>query len=196
MQKLRNDNVSFDTGVDGKAKTFLKMEGSETVKEPRIITQYETATCLALSAYTYAFKAQVLKQQHWYAPGWTPVQTTNKIAEYRRKAGKRKLDINMTDQSRMDGHWSKFMREFEVEMYGGYFGEEVVKLLEAEVGMPVKSKHGLKGVTSNARGSGSAITTDANTVGLAFMTYVVHRESGCTVKESWARIGPKVETIL
>lgn len=201
-QKARNAQVEstlekpeYLTNADGVSKPvvkiFSKAEPIGVGKTSRLISQYTTTSCLKLSAYTYVLKKEILKRTHWYAPGWTPNTTAKRITSFTKKhLGQ---EINETDQSKYDGHISKWLRELEMEIYTAYFPKDntLVKLLSDEYGAKATTKRRQVRKTSYERGSGSALTTDGNTMLLAFMVYCFWREKGYKISASWGMIGPK-----
>jgi hypothetical protein len=203
MQKVRNERAKQHTVKKSKASYFLKADPTQkkldesnntlSAAPVRLITQYTPEQCLALSRYTYAFKDEILANTHWYAPGWTPTTTNEKVQRYITNFPRHQL--LETDFSKMDGRISKFLRSIERTVYLAYFEStqsELLKLLDNDYGSTVSNKNkSLKYEGRYERGSGSALTTDGNTLICAFISYCHHRNRGHNPRVSWQMLGPK-----
>jgi len=209
VQKVRNERAKDHAVAKAKATFFLKGdptsvklevvgEGSSrqtlAVSSPlRIITQFNPEQCLALSKYSYAFKDEILKHTHWYAPGWDPKTTNDKISMYMVKHPK--MPMLETDLSKMDGRVSEYLRGVERAIYLGYFTkerEELTKLLDNDSRNVVRNhKANVCYKSEFERASGSALTTDANTIISAYMFYCYHRNRNVRPIDAWHMIGPK-----
>lgn len=200
-QKVRNERAKDHVNAKPRATFFLKADPTSNKTEEgvmnsspvRIITQFNPEQCLALSKYAYSFKDQVLKHVHWYAPGWDPVKTNDNITIY--LARNPKLPMLETDLSKMDGRISEYLRGVERAVYMGYFTREQAelgRLLDNDHHNLVKNyKAGVSYSSKFERASGSALTTDANTIISAYMFYSYHRNRGLRPKDAWRMIGPK-----
>lgn len=203
MQRARNEKAKEHTGLQSKAQFFLKADPTQVkldektntlASQPvRVITQYNPEQCLALSRYTYAFKDSILKHLHWYAPGWTPTETNDRMKLY--LSSFKSYDLLETDFSKFDGTISPFLRSIERKAYLQYFDKntsEIESLLDNDQDNTVKNpKMGLAYRSASERGSGSALTTDGNTIICAFVSYCRHRNEDIKPRTAWSMLGPK-----
>jgi hypothetical protein len=157
----------------------------EAGSAPRMIYPQEQAYLVETYARVLRFKKEVLTHMHWYYPCLTPPQIAarmnNFVQPFRR--------VVVTDLSKFDGTLSKHIREaIEVDIY-----EEFVpgsgELFKQEFDFTAYGK-GLKHNLDGSRPSGSAITTDGNSILEGFLDYVALRVSGLSPDEAWASIGP------
>lgn len=170
-------------------RSFMKGESYGKYSDPRNITTVGTEHTLRLSAYTYAFKKDVLVDLDWYAPGKTPRQIAERVVElctYDR--------VVEGDFSRFDGRVSHWLRvHLEQAAYLRWIGQdhvlELEKLLTNEIGQQAWTSNGLPYEPKNSRLSGSPLTTDANTLINAFISYAAGREANLSHEKSWQLLG-------
>lgn len=114
-QKHRNAQALSD-GWDTKCavKAFIKAEAYEEDKDPRNISNVSVGYQLALSQYTYAVKAKILKDMPWYCPARPLPEIAGLLHEF----ASRNPKIVETDFSRFDGTVSEALRrEVEFAVY-------------------------------------------------------------------------------
>jgi hypothetical protein len=175
---------------------FVKNELSDKISPAHNISGMRQDHTLALSRFSYGFKAQVMKQHAFYAPGNSPNEIVDKIRNY---ATLIKLDVKAelieTDFTRFDATMSPFLRELEFMAYrrwvAGKYLKELDILLIGEINLSCYSKHGTKYKQRSSRCSGSPLTTEGNTIVNAFIAFCAYRAAGFDADKSFALIGPK-----
>jgi hypothetical protein len=100
-------------------------------------------------------------------------------------------DIVETDASAFDATVGWQLRSLEKRVYVSFFGAAVVKYLDSEITSTVATPNGNRYRPGNSRLSGSPLTTDGNTIMLAFVSYLAHRLVGLSPPDAYASIGPK-----
>lgn len=170
-------------------RSFMKGESYAKVSDPRNITTVGTEHTLRLSAFTYAFKKDVLLHRKWYAPGKTPREISNRIVEI---CG---FDqVTEGDFSRFDGTISLWLRQqLEQAAYLRWVNHDDLPLLKTllnnEIGEKAWTSEGLPYEPQHSRLSGSPLTTDANTIICAFVAYAAAREGGLSHQTAWDLLG-------
>jgi hypothetical protein len=167
---------------------FMKKEAYGSTNDPRNISQVSTTHTINLSAYTYAFKNDVLKNLGWYGPGKTPLEVHERLAE---------LCADGTicrDYSRFDGTISEFLQTLVVRpayLRWCNAGDRTMlqQLLIEEDRAKAVTANGIKYDPGFSRKSGSPVTTDANTLINAFNAYCALRLLGYSKEEAWKALG-------
>lgn len=170
-------------------RAFMKKEAYSGINDPRNISQVPATHTLKLSAYTYAFKEQVLKQQPWYMPGKKPSEIAKRLFDL----AKMNSALSETDYSRFDGTISSFLRGVERKVYlrwaamdnKSYLGN----LLTAEYNAKGATAKGVRYGAGFGRLSGSPLTTDGNTIINAYVSYCANREGGMSPREAYDALG-------
>lgn len=194
LQKARNARALDDGGdTSCTVKAFMKKEAYTECKDPRNISAVSTGFQLELSRYTYAVKAQVLKDIHWYYPGRSLEGIAQALHALGVEAAKDGRMLAETDFSRYDGTISAALRkEVEFATYKQVLSADAWhgfhKLAIQELAAPA-SVGGRKYDPQGSRLSGSPLTTDGNTVISAYVDYCGNRLDGMDPAESWKCIG-------
>jgi hypothetical protein len=197
MQRLRQAAERYHPFDGTKAMVIVSMQKKEayaTANDPRNISTTSQAFTEAFSRYMYAVK-DYCKQYKWYCPGMTPAQTADAITDFCAKVSERGSTVVETDYSRFDGSMSSFLRDVEQRIYTALFHPSALKelgeLLLNDANNVAFTNHGIRYHTGDGRLSGSPSTTVGNTIVNAFVAYCSYREMNYSVKESFARVGPK-----
>ena len=191
LQRARNDANRFHDTIDMKTKSFQKKEAYGGANHPRNISTVPHGQNVKLSGFTYAFKESVLKHLSWYMPCRTP----GNIAKAVQDLASTSDELVETDYSRFDGTFLRFMREHvEFAAYKRWVHKDHLEELDILLGNEINSKavtrKGIKYDPGCSRLSGSALTTDGNSICNAFVSYLANRMSVHTDKEAaWQHIG-------
>lgn len=190
LQRARNDANRMHDRIDMKTKAFQKKEAYNAPNHPRNISTVPHGQNVKLSGFTYAFKDAVLKLLTWYMPCKTP----GNIAKAVQDLASTSEELVETDYSRFDGTFLRFMREHvEFAAYKRWVHkdhlEELGELLANEVNSKAVTRKGLKYDPAFSRLSGSALTTDGNSICNAFVSYLANRLAGMSKEEAWNQIG-------
>jgi len=190
LQRGRTARVLHELGLGNKnqLKSFNKMEAYNGTNDPRIITTMSPHLTIQMSAYTYPFKDDVLKPQHWYGPGKSPEKSIKRIQRTVTDGA------IMTDYSRFDGSISSwlynnvvrnaYMRWIEpnsAPLFLRYFKQVFQTSGTTALGHKYDAGPGTR--------SGSPITTDANTMINAFITFASLRQMGFSIEDAWLKMG-------
>lgn len=176
LQRARNDANRFHDTIDMKTKAFQKKEAYGGANHPRNISTVPHGQNVKLSGFTYAFKASVLKHLSWYMPCRTP----GNIAKAVQDLASTSEELVETDYSRFDGTFLHFMRtHVEFAAYKRWTHKDHLEELDILLGNEINSKavtrKGLKYDPGCSRLSGSALTTDGNSICNAFVSYLANR---------------------
>jgi hypothetical protein len=190
LQRSRTARVLSFLGVQApnRLKTFNKAESYPAINEPRIITTCDPRLTLEMSRFTYAFKNSILKMYQWYGPGKTPTKSVSILQ-------KLVTDGSIeTDFTRFDGSISKWLQErivFESYLRWVNISEKDLMLhyLRQVFVKKGKTTTGIKYSAGWGTRSGSPITTDANTMINAFISYAALRELGLDEQDAWNNLG-------
>jgi hypothetical protein len=190
LQRARNDANRMHDAFTMVTKAFQKKEAYNAPNHPRNISTVPHAQNVKLSGFTYAFKDGFLKRQNWYMPCHTP----SEIAEAVHNLAIASDELVETDYSRFDGTFLEFMREnVEFAAYRRWCSPdhlvELNQLLANEVNSKAVTRLGLKYRPGFSRLSGSALTTDGNSIANAFVSFMANRLSGQDVPVAWSNIG-------
>nr|WKV33382.1 MAG: RNA-dependent RNA polymerase [Riboviria sp.] len=158
-------------------KAFMKKESYQKISDPRNISTCTTSHTLNLSTYTYQAK-KIFQTYDWFVPGLKPAEIVNAVQEF-------VLDtdsIMSTDYSRLDGTISAFLRKVErgvyLRLFHSRYAKELGELLDAEVKCKATTATGKAYDPGFSRLSGSPLTTDGNTIIVAFVLYCAARKAG------------------
>lgn len=170
-------------------RSFMKGESYGKVTDPRNISTVGAEHTLRLSAYTYAFKRDILYPMDWYAPGKTPHQIASRVVQIASE-----FSLAETDYSRFDGTISLWLRQnVERAAYLRWVSpehrEDLGLLLEAEMNPRGRTSNGLPYEPCASRLSGSPLTTDGNTLINAFVTYCAAREGKMSHEHALRMLG-------
>jgi hypothetical protein len=190
LQRARNDANRMHHHFNMLTKAFQKKEAYGSPNHPRNISTVPHTQNVNLSGYTYAFKDAILKQQAWYMPCHTPAEIADAVQDLANNSE----ELVETDYSRFDGTFLEFMREsVEFAVYRRWTAPEHLvelnSLLANEVNSKAVTKLGLKYEPGCSRLSGSALTTDGNSIANAFVSFMANRMSGQDVHDAWKNIG-------
>ncbi|AIO11151.1 protein A [Mosinovirus] len=184
--------ATLTTTPQNRLKAFIKSEAYGSVNDPRNITTMAPELTVMLSAYTLAFKEQVLKMFSWYGPGCNPTETVKRLA----KLATSKLNWLCTDYSRLDGSVSEFLQKQVVypcymKWVAPEYRDEMKHLLDQVFIQRARTAEQVEYDPGYGTRSGSPITTDGNTIISAFVVYCANRNLGLTPKQSFGRLGLK-----
>nr|UUG74218.1 MAG: RNA-dependent RNA polymerase [XiangYun tombus-noda-like virus 9] len=189
-QRARSGLVEgiMSLGSAVKLKAFMKAEAYSSVNDPRNITTCDPANSIQLAGFSYPFKQDILYNKPWYSPGKTPAQIEKRIAMLA------KSPIMATDYTRFDGSMSKWLQQ---NIISAAYMRWVHDDYRVELSQQLKSLHTSTAYTATgvpykpgySVKSGSAITTDGNTLVSAFIPYCALRESGKNQHEALAGLG-------
>nr|ADK97708.1 unknown [Tetnovirus 1] len=169
--------------------SFTKSESYAGIKWPRAITQTSTHNMIELSSFVYQLKQEVLKKQKWYGPGKTPLETVSRL----RDIASQSTTLIEKDYSKFDGTISRWLREnVEIPLllaaFEPQYHQRIVANINTELNAVAKSRNRVKYKTDGSRLSGSAITTDGNTIINAFVSYCSLRKT-LSQQEAWTNMG-------
>nr|APG76582.1 hypothetical protein [Wenling noda-like virus 2] len=189
-QRVRSAQRDMDWDENFQVLAFQKREAYNCVNHPRNISTVTTTHTLRLSSFTYAFKAECLKDKKWYAPGKTPEE----IAAAVMRLAANNDSLVQSDFSRFDGWINEWLRvnvEFPCYMRWVHSDEraELRDLLFVELNPKARTKLAGKYDAGCSRLSGSPLTTDGNTIINAFSAYAAAREEGHDPKDALLAIG-------
>lgn len=190
MQQARTRLAEHRLGVEceNNLKAFIKSEGYSNFTDPRNITTMSAELTVMLSCFTYAFKQDVLKNKWWYAPGQDPQSMLNNLATICRNGS------IVSDFSRLDGSVSAFLQlKVVFPAYMKWCNDSV----KVEFKKHFDSVFKKAAVTSNGyrydpgygTRSGSPLTTDGNTIILAYVCYCTLVKTGLKPDEAWNGLG-------
>nr|WFP52512.1 RNA-dependent RNA polymerase [Hippocampus erectus nervous necrosis virus] len=190
LQRARNDANRYHDEFTMMVKAFQKKEAYNAPNYPRNISTVPHTQNVKLSSYTYAFKASVLQHVPWYMPTHTPAE----IADAVQNLAASSTELVETDYSKFDGTFLRFMREcVEFAIYKRWVHldhlPELTTLLANEIQAPAVTRLGIKYDPDCSRLSGSALTTDGNSIANAFVSYLAGRMAGMDDDEAWSWIG-------
>ncbi|QKN84407.1 reverse transcriptase [Rice Noda-like virus] len=191
MQRARFNCTQhlMTTNGENKLTSFVKAEAYSTANDPRNITTMSPELTTMMSTFTYAFKEDILKKQHFYAPGKTTLEIVELLREQQGEDG-----MVCTDYNRFDGSISEwlqkhvgqaaYMRWLETKFKG-----EFLHWFDAVFIKKARTKHGVTYNPGWGTRSGSPITTDVNTLINAFVMFCAYRKMGYNIKDSFKKIG-------
>jgi len=190
MQRARilRDQVNMSVLAENKMQAFIKSEAYSNFTDPRNITTMSSNVTTLLSSYTYAFKEVILKPQLWYAPGMCPTEMVQRLQVVVKDGAL------ASDFSRFDGTISYFMQfKITVRAMMRYFKEpyrpELSGLIKSVFKRKAITKEGYRYDPGFGTRSGSPLTTDGNTMMLAYVCFCGLRELGLAVDDSWNALG-------
>uniref|UniRef100_A0AAU7L0R5 RNA-directed RNA polymerase n=1 Tax=Zeugodacus cucurbitae noda-like virus 2 TaxID=3159466 RepID=A0AAU7L0R5_9VIRU len=158
-------------------KAFMKKESYMKVTDPRNISTCTPSHTMTLSTYTYAAK-EIFKRYDWFVPGRTPVEIADQVRSLVSGYG----EVLSCDYSRLDGTISAFLRGVESGVYLRLFPQkykkDLEKLLKDESNCRATTATGKPYEPGSSRLSGSPLTTDGNTLIVAFVAYCAFRTAG------------------
>jgi hypothetical protein len=155
-------------------KGFLKREAYQSITDPRIISTVNGVDKMNWSMFIYSF-SELLKTMDWCAFGKTPLEIATRVAEVSRHA----KSMNNTDFSRWDGHVSQGFRYLERQVmmraFRPEYREQLWEIQQTQYGLPCVMSKGTKFDGEWERLSGSAETSDFNTLDDAFTAFLAWR---------------------
>ena len=178
------------TYPDHVIRSFMKREAYANVKDPRVISTYNSADKREYSRVIYGLEP-LFKQQEWYAFSRTPKEIAGRVAMLLSEA---KTAVN-TDFSRFDGHVSNVVRELEARVikraYGGAYTEPALGLHSVQYDCKAFMTHGTKYESGYSRGSGSPETSLFNSMTNAFVAFsaITKQSPDKPLKWRWERLG-------
>lgn len=169
-------------------KAFTKAEGYSNFTDPRNITTMSASLTIMLSGFTYAFKDNVLKHLWWYAPGKTPSEMIDQLSIICRNG------CIVSDFSRLDGSVSMFLQlKVVYAAYMKWFGDDYKVEFKNHFDSVFKNSavtaHGYRYQPGYGTRSGSPLTTDGNTMILAYVCFCALLKTGLTSESAWNGLG-------
>jgi len=191
-QRGRSDKVLQWIGAVNpvSVRAFMKGESYQKPGDPRNISTVGAEHTLQLSAYTYAFKRDVLYRQPWYMPGKKPAEIADRIVTLARSF----RVLSETDYSRLDGTVSRWLRtHVERASYLAWVADryktQLSSLLQAEINPRACTSNGLAYEPGSSVLSGSPLTTDSNTNTCTFVAYCAGREANLDHQTAYDLLG-------
>lgn len=177
LQKIRCEmNKHFVGHQRFHVKSFMKKESYPKATDPRNISTCPPSHTMELSTFTYAAK-EIFKRYPWFMPGKTPSEIAAAVQDM--CIGEQ--HVMSSDFSRLDGTISAFLRLVERGVYLRLFKEKhrqrLAELLDAEISCKAHTATGQAYDPGASRLSGSPLTTDGNTIIVAFVVYCAMRKA-------------------
>jgi hypothetical protein len=192
MQKARYKKAepTLSLGYVNRLSAFIKAEAYAGANDPRNITTMVADNTILLSCFTMSFKDDNLKQHEWYGPGLTPRRTCKRL----RVIADATEDTVCVDYTRLDGSVSEWLqRSIVLTAYERWcspdYRAELMRHLKQVFVQRAVTATGEKYDPGYGTRSGSAITTDGNTMMCAFVVYCAYREIGYSPEDAIKRIG-------
>jgi len=187
--RVKNAELRIGAYTLNSLKTFIKTEPYTNLNDPRVITTCTTESLLELSQFAKAFKRDILLPRRWYGPGLDPEETVKRLGEV--------CPTNHSierDFSRMDGRNSKWVLDRLVApAYMRWCCPDERPRLKHALAQVYRrravSSAGFAYDAGSGTRSGSAITTDVNTIPNAFVSYAALRLTGLSANEAWDNLG-------
>jgi hypothetical protein len=190
LQKVRNRHEVPLAGLpEDRGATVLSMQKKESyveTKPPRNISTLTADHNLRLGGFARAFKAERKDAIPWFNIGDAPAATANRL----RDIGKHGFDLIETDYSRFDGRVSKDMKTLVADACMLRWchpcnRDELRRLLDEERDATARTRNGVRYNTGSSRLSGSAITSDHNTLINGFILYISFRGLSMDHDSAW-----------
>lgn len=175
-------------------RAFVKKETAQKITDPRNISQATPQAKLAYSSLMYAFHDAVMSAQEWYAFNKTPAECAQKVCEILAEAS----HAVPSDAGRFDGHVKLLARILERLLMLRFFAKQhhaaVNEAMDEQVGLPGTTAEGRKYQSAYTRASGSAETSDMNSINTAFIGYCGWRNTTingvkCSADVAWSKMG-------
>lgn len=187
-QRRANDQVRWFAFLQNVVvRSFQKAETYAKVCDPRNISTLNPDHRLRYSAFMYSIK-QHFKQFRWYAFGKHPREFVSRLRDIAAGCSM----VVPTDFSRFDGTHGKFLCELEEMALRRYFSPqyhaEVVKLHSKQFNLMATTAHGVRYNTGYSRLSGSAETSDFNTICNAFVAFLALHHNN-SEQFAWNKLG-------
>jgi hypothetical protein len=194
QRRIVHDAVNRgDILIEEVIPNFLKAEGYESAKDPRIISTLEGKTKVEYSTFTYAV-TDFIKECEWYGFGKKNVDLAQRVADICSMS----QNVSETDLARFDGRHSAILvgleRAFMLRFFHPQFHVKLLELMEKLVNRRARMRLGKKYQSGFARLSGSPDTAVFNSLDNAFMGYLGLRKtrdiSGVFLshKEAWEQL--------
>nr|APG76320.1 hypothetical protein [Hubei noda-like virus 14] len=184
LQKIRNEQAkTWLYSLRKVVKAFQKRETCK-LKAPRNISTLSTDLNLKYSTYVRSFKQSYLTNLPWYVPGKSPSFIARAVCRIATTAS----HLLSSDFSNLDGSKSDFLRGVYRACLLRAFGDDpaLVDLLGSTYYPTCVTRHGILYDAGPSQLSGSADTTDNNTVAVAFWVYCGYRKWGISPGDSWS----------
>jgi len=161
--------------VKNVVKCFLKSEAYSGLKDPRNITTYNDSDKLTLSTFAMALSTE-MKKFNWYAPGMTPVEVAQRVADICRTSD----FVNVSDYHRMDGTITYWLRLVDRGVLMKTFVNhraELNELLKRNCDNKGHLPLGTRFEQGSTHGSGCPFTSLSQTLRAAFCAYLAFRHT-------------------
>jgi len=192
MQRARYAKVAGTMSMksENRITSFMKSEAYGNASDPRNISTMSPENTTMLSRFTNPFKEDCLKKIQWYGPGLTPTKTIARLGQLARESE----EFLCVDYTRLDGSVSQFLQKYVMmAAYMKWCSEEekpeLQNLLNQVFKQSAVTANGIPYKPGYGTRSGSAVTTDGNTMICGFVVFVAYRRMGLNPQEAFNKIG-------
>lgn len=174
-----------------KTNSEIKRESYCGINNARLITIGPDDVKIAYARFMYVLTDLIsLECQHtWYAFHRTPRAVALRVAELCLTA----RIVVKSDLSRCDGRVSNLLRALErmimTALFHPDYHQELHRLMDAQFGHKVTTRHGVRYDIGDSRESGSAETSTFNSIACSFIAYTAARNLGMSPERAWASLG-------
>lgn len=189
-QKNKYRNAQCEPESSYSHKAFQKTEAYPEPKDPRNISAVDPKHVLKLSCYVRVVVKYLKEHCPWYAFGLTPEEMADSVCALL-QGGQGKLIEG--DFNRYDGTQGPFDVDLNTALFLHLFHESYhddIRKLRYDLSYAMfVTEYGIRYCTRDTMKSGSADTSEGNTVDHAFCQFAHFRDLGFTVDDSWTRMG-------
>lgn len=195
LQKVRNELARpFVLRLVGrfKVKAMLKKEAITDSGAVRNISTLSPEENLKLGRFAMSVSKYLMRTTTWYGPGKSPAQLAKRVAEICHGRPR----VCCSDFSKMDATKNSALAAY---LIAGLYCtimpfdiKEIAELLEAEMLATAVTSTGIPYCAAGTQLSGSATTTNHNTIANAFISYAAFRENGMDKDTAYMNLGTYV----
>lgn len=172
--KLGQNIRAFNNELSEVATSFVKKEAYPKINDERPILNYSLSHNSQLGRFSKALAINVLKKLSWYG-FCDPATLGERLVNTATKAKAYNMDLYEADGHRFDGHVNELQRIIERKFFLFFLHPSqhrtFIALHDDDREIKVRGTFGFTWDLQNERGSGSAITSDGNSLISAFMSY-------------------------
>lgn len=172
--KLDRNVRAFNLEAPDVATSFVKAETYQEPKDPRPILNYSTTHNGQLGRFSTSLAMRILKKLSWYG-FCDPATLGDRLVRTACVAESYGMDLYEADGHRFDGHVNELQRIFERKFFLFFLDPQYhstfIALHDDDREIKVRGSFGFTWDLQNQRGSGSALTSDCNSIISAFMSY-------------------------
>lgn len=193
LQRIRNNLArTFVRITDGflPVSSMLKKEATTNNGPTRQISTLKAEQNLRISRFTLALSAHLKKTTKWYCAGISPEEVARRMVDI--CEGQERVlaaDVSKMDACKNVAVTCSLLLFLYQKCYGTANEDEVLELFHAEIMAEAKTSNGVKYAAYGSQLSGSATTTNHNTVTNGWMAYAAYRLEGMSPEESYANMG-------